>query len=152
MSHWLRIQNIVEKNWYHEQIEILCSWSYILPTLYCTFILSYINYGILIWRNTCKAYLDKLFKLQKLAIRTICKSHYRSHTRPLFAKYNVLNAHDMYSLELVVFMYKLVFYQLFTKDIQQLFHEKIWYQQLQDKTSEWSQFNKKQKALFWPSC
>ena len=82
-------------------------------------------YGILIWRNTCKAYLDKLFKLQKLAIRTICKSHYRSHTRPLFAKYNVLNAHDMYSLELVVFMYKLVFYQLFTKDIQQLFHEKI---------------------------
>ena len=77
-----------------------------LHTLYCTFILPYINYGILIWGNTCKTYLDKLIKLQKWAIRTISKSHYRSHTRPLFAKYNILNVNDMYSLELGVFMYK----------------------------------------------
>ena len=76
----------------------------ILHTLYCTFILPYINYGILIWGNTCKTYLDKLIKLQKWAIRTISKSHYRSHTRPLFAKYNILNVNDMYSLELGVFM------------------------------------------------
>ena len=78
----------------------------ILHTLYCTFILPYINYSILIWGNTCKTYLDKLIKLQKWAIRTISKSHYRSHTRPLFAKYNILNVNDMYSLELGVFMYK----------------------------------------------
>ena len=39
-------------------------------------------------------------------IRTISKSHYRSHTQPLFAKYNILNVNDMYSLELGVFMYK----------------------------------------------
>ena len=78
----------------------------ILHTLYCTFILPYLNYGILIWGNTCKLYLDKLTKLQKWAIRTISNSHYRSHTRPLFAKYNILNIEDMYSLELGVFMYK----------------------------------------------
>ena len=78
----------------------------ILHTLYCTFIWSYINYCILIWGNTCKAYLEKLIKLQKWAIRTISKSHYRSHTRPLFAKYSILNVNDMYSLELGVFMYK----------------------------------------------
>ena len=36
----------------------------ILHTLYCTFILPYLNYGILIWGNTCKTYLDKLIKLQ----------------------------------------------------------------------------------------
>ena len=48
--------------------------------LYCTFILPYINYGILIWGNTCKVYLDKLIKLQKWAIRKISNSHYRSHT------------------------------------------------------------------------
>ena len=40
----------------------------ILRTLYCTLILPYINYGILIWGNTCKSYLDKLVKLQKWAI------------------------------------------------------------------------------------
>ena len=41
----------------------------------------------------------------------ITRSHtsgddYRCHTRPLFAKYNILNVNDMYSLELGVFMYK----------------------------------------------
>ena len=43
----------------------------ILYSLYCTLILPYINYGVLIWGNTCKIYLDKIFKLQKWAIRTI---------------------------------------------------------------------------------
>ena len=46
-----------------------------------------------------------LFKLQKWAIRTISNIHYRSHTRPLFAKYNILNVNDMHSLEHGVFMY-----------------------------------------------
>ena len=35
----------------------------ILYSLYCTLILPYINYGILIWGITCKIYLDKIFKL-----------------------------------------------------------------------------------------
>ena len=78
----------------------------ILYSLYCTFILPYVNYGILIWGNTCKVYLDKLIKLQKWPIRTISNSHYRSHTQPLFAKHNILKVNDMYSLELGVFMYK----------------------------------------------
>ena len=78
----------------------------ILHTLYCTLITPYLNYGILIWGNTCKSYLDKLIKLQKWAIRTITNSQYRSHTGPLFAKSNLLNVTDMYTLELGVFMYK----------------------------------------------
>ena len=56
--------------------------------------------------NTCKSYLDKLVKLQKWAIRTICNSHYRSHTGPLLAKCKVLTVSDMYTLELGVFMYR----------------------------------------------
>ena len=78
----------------------------ILHTLYCTLITPYLNYGILIWGSTCKSYLDKLIKLQKWAIRTITNSQYRSHTGPLFAKSNLLNVTDMYTLELGVFMYK----------------------------------------------
>ena len=66
----------------------------------------YLNYGILIWGNTCKSYLDKLVKLQKWAIRTVSNSHYRSHSGPLFAKFNLLTVKDMYSLELGVFMYR----------------------------------------------
>ena len=36
---------------------------YILYSLYCTLVLGlpYINYGILIWGNTCKTYLDNAF-------------------------------------------------------------------------------------------
>ena len=48
----------------------------ILHSLYCTLILPYLSYGILIWGKTCKSYLDKLIKLQKWAIRTISNSHY----------------------------------------------------------------------------
>ena len=79
----------------------------ILYTLYCTLITPYPSYhGIRIWGSTCKSYLDKLIKLQKWVVRTITNSHYRSHTRPLFAKNNLLNVSDMYTLELGVFMYK----------------------------------------------
>ena len=52
----------------------------ILHTLYCTLISPYLNYGILIWGNTCKSYMDKLVKLQKWAIRVVSNSHYRCHT------------------------------------------------------------------------
>ena len=79
---------------------------YILYSLYCTLVLPYINYGILIWGNTCKTYLEKICKLQKWAIRTISHEHYRSHTGPLFKKHNVLNVFDSFKLELGVFMYK----------------------------------------------
>ena len=39
----------------------------IFYSLYCILILPYINYGVLIWGNTCKIYLDEIFKLQKCA-------------------------------------------------------------------------------------
>ena len=78
----------------------------ILHTLYCTLVLPFLNYGILIWGDTCKLYLDKLIKLQKWAIRTVSNSHYRSHTGPIFAIYNVLTVTDMHTLELDTFMYR----------------------------------------------
>jgi hypothetical protein len=53
-------------------------------------------------------YLDKIHKLQKWAVRTISNSHYRSHSEPLFHKYDILNVFDNYKLELGVFMYKYV--------------------------------------------
>ena len=78
----------------------------ILRTLYCTLILPYLNYGVVIWGKTCKSYLDKIVKLQKWAIRSITNSHFRSHTAPLFLKSNLLNINDMYTLELGVFTYR----------------------------------------------
>lgn len=84
----------------------------ILHTLYCTLLSPYLTYGVLVWGNTCKSYLDKPIKLQKWTIRAISNSHYRSHTAPIFAKYNILNITDMYTMELGTFMYKYHEYNL----------------------------------------
>ena len=75
----------------------------ILHVFYCTLVLPYLNYGILIWGDTCKSYLDKLIKLQKRDIRIVSNSHNRGHTGPSFAKYNVLTVTDMHTLELSTF-------------------------------------------------
>ena len=48
---------------------------HILQTLYCTLVLPYINYGILIWGKACKTYLEKIHKLQKWAVRIISNSN-----------------------------------------------------------------------------
>ena len=65
---------------------------FILYSLYCTLVLPYINYhGILILGNTYKVYLDKIFKLQKRAIRTVSLEHYSSHMCPLSKKHNILD-------------------------------------------------------------
>ena len=45
---------------------------------YCTLILPYVNYGIFIWGQACRTYLDKIHKLQKWALRIISNSHYRN--------------------------------------------------------------------------
>ena len=93
----------------------------ILYSLYCSLILPYINYGIYVWGSTCKTYIDKILKLQKWALRTISNSHFRTHTDPLFAKYNVLNVYDMYKLETGVFMYKYSKGSTITLDIKIIF-------------------------------
>ena len=49
----------------------------ILKTLYFTLIQPYLSYEILIWRSTCKSYLDEL---QKWEIHTVCNSQYKGHT------------------------------------------------------------------------
>ena len=78
----------------------------VLYTLYCTLVLPYVNYNILVWGNTCHSYLDKILKLQKWAVRSITNSHYRSHSAPLFNELKILNVYDTYKLEAGIFMFK----------------------------------------------
>ena len=63
-----------------------------------------------------------IFKLQKWAIRTISNSHYRSHTGPLFSKFNILNVHDTFMLNLGILCIDITqinFHQsYFTKHVQ----------------------------------
>ena len=105
----------------------------ILYSLYCTLILPYINYGVLIWGNTSKIYLDKIFKLQKWAIRTISNSYYRSHTGPLFSKFNVLNVHDTFNSILAclcISITQISFHQFFQRILLNIFNHTITQQEM----------------------
>ena len=74
-----------------------------LYKLYCTIVLPYLNYGLLLWGNGNKTCLDKVHKLQKRAFRTICNL---APTKGLFKKFNALNTFDMYKKETGIVMYK----------------------------------------------
>jgi len=96
--------------------------SNILFSLYNTLILPYISYSNIAWANTIHTLnhdhcpwsstnttkIDKLFKLQKKAIRICTKSDYSSHTKQLFHKLNTLNIFDLNKLQTAVLMYRFV--------------------------------------------
>ena len=44
--------------------------------LYCILVLPYLNYGLLLWGNVNKFYMNKVFRLQKRALRTVSNSSY----------------------------------------------------------------------------
>ena len=74
-----------------------------LYQLYCSFILPYLTYGILLWGNASMNYMTKVFKLQKRALRIISNSSYLCHTKPLFEKYNTMTIFQLYNKELGLF-------------------------------------------------
>lgn len=54
--------------------------------LYHSFIMSYLNYCLEVWRNCYKTNLLPLVTLQKRAIRIVYKVKYNDHTNPFFFK------------------------------------------------------------------
>ena len=76
----------------------------ILKSIYNTLILPNFNYCILSWGSQ----IDKIFLLQKRAIRNISKSNSRAHTEPLFKEHNILKVHDIYHMEILKLYSKLV--------------------------------------------
>ncbi len=77
-----------------------------LYQLYCTRVLPYLTYGILLWGNANKEWLNRILKLQKRAVRIISNSSYLCHTQPLFERFNLLYIHYLYKKECCIFMYK----------------------------------------------
>ena len=90
---------------------------YILQTLYNSLIMSYINYGLLLWGVES----HRIEPLQKKAIRLITNSNYSAHTTPLFIELGLLKVQDMFKLKLLKFYYKLS-YDLLTSYFQTYRH------------------------------
>ena len=76
---------------------------YILHTLYNSLIVSYISYGLPLWRVES----HRIEPLQKKAIRLITNSNYSAHTTPPFIELGILKVQDMFKLKLLKFYYKL---------------------------------------------
>ena len=85
---------------------------YIMLSLYSTLILPYLNYGLIAWGSAATSQINRLFILQKRAIRIIYNADFRAHTNNLFLNDKTLKIKDLYIFQLGQLMYKLSTKQL----------------------------------------
>ena len=77
----------------------------ILRMIYNAIIAPFLDYGISIWGSAANIYLDRLFKLQKRAIRIVNHSPFLAHTSSIFYSLKLLNIYDIYKYQLGIFMF-----------------------------------------------
>ena len=78
-----------------------------LKTIYNAFILPHLNYCNVAWGNSSLCYLNRIYLLQKKAVRIISNSSYRAHTETLFAKLKILSVFDLNRYNTGIYMYLL---------------------------------------------
>ena len=65
-------------------------------------ILPHLTFGITVWGFHC----DRLYKLQKRAVRIISRAKYNAHTEPLFKAHRLLKVSDIFRLHTLKLYYK----------------------------------------------
>ena len=76
-----------------------------LKTLYFSFIQPSLQYGVNFWFPVSNDLQNKIFRLQKKAIRLINRTTFHAHTEPLFKKNKILKLRDLYYLETCKFIH-----------------------------------------------
>ena len=79
-----------------------------LIQLYYSFVYPYLLYGNIIWGTALKTYLERIEKLQKMAIRLIFNTRRREHTTPIFKREHIIKVRDLNEYVTTIFMHKLV--------------------------------------------
>ena len=69
---------------------------------WCTIILSHLQFGITCWGFEC----NRLFKLQKRALRIMTNSKYNAHTEPIFKDLKLLKLDGIFDIQCMKFFYK----------------------------------------------
>ena len=77
----------------------------LLKLIYYSLIHSYLNYNLIIYGGAYNDHLNRLFLLQKRAVRIISNSSFLAHTDPLFFSNKILKIHDMYKFNVGLYMY-----------------------------------------------
>ena len=96
-----------------KNLGIICKLSKSLPfdilhTLYNTLIDPYLQYCNIAWTTVNTSSVDKLFCMQKKAIRIIIGNKWNSHTDNLFKNCNILKLGDINSLQVGCFVYLVI--------------------------------------------
>ena len=77
----------------------------VLRSLYFSLFESHLSYGLPVWGSAIQAHMQKLFILQKKAIRAISFSDFRAHTSPLFKELNTLKIDDLFQYQVSSLMW-----------------------------------------------
>ena len=76
----------------------------ILNLMYTSLILPHIHFCITAWGFKC----NRIFTLQKKAIRIITKSKFNSHTEPLFRELSLLKVEHIFEMQCLKFYYNVI--------------------------------------------
>ena len=77
-----------------------------MVSIYNAIILPHLNYCNEIWGKTYKVHVDKLYILQKRAIRLVTNSDFRSPSLPHFVKLKIIPLFELVKLNISIFMFK----------------------------------------------
>ena len=77
-----------------------------LKSLYSSLLLPHLLYGIEVWYGVLQNNNDRIFKLQKKAIRAINSLPYNTHTNEFFKSMKILKLEDIYKHRVLIFMFK----------------------------------------------
>ena len=79
-----------------------------LLMLYYSLIYPYLNYCHLLWGKAPAVHTNKLFVLQKRAVRIISNSQYLAHSIPLYKELNIVPFDELYRFQCSIFVYKCI--------------------------------------------
>ena len=74
----------------------------VMKLMYYSLILSHLQFGITCWGFEC----NRLFKLQKRALRIMTKSKHNAHTEPLFKYLKLLKLDGIFDIQCMTFFCK----------------------------------------------
>ena len=76
-----------------------------LLTLYNTLLVPHLIYGIEVWLGAIKLNQDRIFNLQKKAVRAVNSLPYNEHTNDYFKSMEILKVKEIYQQRLLLFMF-----------------------------------------------
>ena len=75
----------------------------VMKLMYDSLILSHLQFGITCWGYEC----NRLFKLQKRALRIMTNSKYNAHTEPLFKDLKLLKLDGIFDIQCMKFFFQI---------------------------------------------